>query len=111
MNPGNGIDDDNDGFVDDVHGIDAYNGDSDPMDDHGHGTHTAGTIGAVGNNGAGIAGVNWSVKIMPLKFSAPVAGGNFRRHRVLPVRHHDEGARCQYRATNNSWVAAGTTRR
>ncbi|HQZ82812.1 MAG TPA: S8 family serine peptidase [Pyrinomonadaceae bacterium] len=41
---------------------------SDPMDDNGHGTHCAGIIGAVGNNGIGVAGVNWNVKIMPLKF-------------------------------------------
>ena len=56
--PGNGLDDDGNGYVDDVYGIDAYNGDSDPMDDNNHGTHVAGTIGAVGNNGVGVAGVN-----------------------------------------------------
>ena len=59
---GNGIDDDANGYVDDVYGIDPYNGDSDPMDDHSHGTHTAGTIGAVGNNAIGVAGVNWNVR-------------------------------------------------
>ncbi|HNY28382.1 MAG TPA: S8 family serine peptidase, partial [Candidatus Sumerlaeota bacterium] len=48
--PGNGIDDDGNGYVDDVYGYDAINGDGDPMDDHGHGSHTAGTIGALGNN-------------------------------------------------------------
>src|SRR5207253_9711886 len=47
----NGIDDDNDGYVDDVHGIDTFNHDSAPFDDFGHGSHLAGTIGAVGNNG------------------------------------------------------------
>ncbi|NJL67724.1 MAG: S8 family serine peptidase [Microcoleus sp. SM1_3_4] len=47
---GNGVDDDNNGFVDDVHGYDFVNTDGDPMDDEGHGTHVAGTIGAVGNN-------------------------------------------------------------
>jgi ELWxxDGT repeat protein len=65
---GDGIDNDGNGYVDDVYGIDAYNGDSAPMDDNGHGTHTAGTIGAVGNNGVGVVGVNWNVKIMALKF-------------------------------------------
>lgn len=65
--PGNGIDDDNDGFVDDVHGIDVVNGDGDPWDDNGHGSHVAGIIGAVGNNGIGIAGVAWRVQLMALK--------------------------------------------
>jgi subtilisin family serine protease len=54
----NGVDDDGNGYVDDCHGIDTYNDDSDPMDDHSHGTHTAGTIGAVGNNGIGVVGVS-----------------------------------------------------
>ena len=66
--PGNHVDDDKNGYVDDVVGIDTANNDSDPMDDHGHGTHTAGTIGARGNNGIGVVGVNWNVKILPCKF-------------------------------------------
>jgi subtilisin family serine protease len=66
--PDNGIDDDGNGYVDDVHGYDFINNDNDPMDDNGHGTHCAGVIGAIGNNGIGIAGVAWKVKIMPLKF-------------------------------------------
>jgi thermitase len=64
----NGIDDDRNGYVDDCHGIDVYNNDSDPMDDRGHGTHVAGIIGAVGNNNVGVVGVNWNVKILPCKF-------------------------------------------
>ena len=59
--PNNGIDDDLNGYVDDVYGINAITGSGNPMDDHGHGTHTAGTIGAVGNNGQGVVGVNWNV--------------------------------------------------
>lgn len=66
--PGNGIDDDGNGYVDDVYGIDTANDDSDPWDDNGHGTHVAGIIGAVGNNGRGVVGVNWRISLMALKF-------------------------------------------
>lgn len=64
----NGVDDDNNGYIDDFHGWDFANNDNDPMDDNAHGTHVSGTIGAVGNNGVGVVGVNWRVKILPLKF-------------------------------------------
>ena len=66
--PGNGIDDDHNGYIDDVHGWNFITNTSDPLDDNGHGTHVSGTIGAVGNNGIGVTGVNWQVKIMALKF-------------------------------------------
>ncbi|HEX5876672.1 MAG TPA: S8 family serine peptidase [Pyrinomonadaceae bacterium] len=56
------------GTFDDVHGFNAIDNVSDPMDDNGHGTHCAGIIGAEGENNLGIAGVNWNVRIMPLKF-------------------------------------------
>jgi hypothetical protein len=64
----NGIDDDGDGYVDDVYGISSWNHDSNPMDVDGHGTACAGIIGAVGNNHLGSAGINWSVQMMPLVF-------------------------------------------
>ena len=70
----NGIDDDGNGFVDDYYGYDFFANDSDPMDEHGHGTHTAGTIGAVGNNNLGVTGVNWNVRLMTIKIYD--AGGN-----------------------------------
>ena len=57
----NGIDDDGNGYIDDWRGWDFANNDNNPDDDHGHGTHCAGTIGGVGNNGEGVAGVNWEV--------------------------------------------------
>ena len=63
-----GVDDDGNGYIDDIHGINTFDHMNDPMDDHGHGTHVAGTIGAVGNNGTGVAGVNWNIKIIPCKF-------------------------------------------
>lgn len=65
---GNGIDDDENGIMDDVHGINTVNRSGDPMDDGDHGTHVAGIIGAVGNNGRGITGVAWKVKLMACKF-------------------------------------------
>ena len=70
--PDNGIDDDGNGYVDDIHGINSITGSGDPMDDHYHGTHCAGIIGAVGGNGKGVTGVNWTVKIIGIKF---VSGG------------------------------------
>ncbi|MEG4278409.1 FG-GAP-like repeat-containing protein [Microcoleus sp. MON1_C1] len=66
---GNDIDDDENGYIDDVRGYDFVNNDRDPMDDKGHGTHVAGTIGAVGNNNIGVVGVSQNVSIMPLKFN------------------------------------------
>ncbi|MBE9118074.1 S8 family serine peptidase, partial [Lusitaniella coriacea LEGE 07157] len=65
---GDGIDNDGNGFVDDVYGYDFANNDSNPMDDEGHGTHVAGTIGAVGNNNIGIVGVSPNASLMALKF-------------------------------------------
>jgi subtilisin family serine protease len=64
---GNGIDDDGDGRVDDVHGWDFANGDADPADDNGHGTHVAGIAAARGDNGIGVAGVAWRARIMAVK--------------------------------------------
>ncbi|MGB7925060.1 MAG: S8 family serine peptidase [Pyrinomonadaceae bacterium] len=66
--------DDQLGTVNDLRGFSAVDDLSDPMDDNGHGTHCAGIIGAQGDNGIGIAGVNWKVQIMPLKFIG--AGGS-----------------------------------
>ena len=65
--PGNGRDDDNNGYVDDIFGINALTGGVDPMDDFGHGTFIAGLAGAVGNNTRGMTGVNWACQIMAVK--------------------------------------------
>ncbi len=74
--PANGVDDDHNGFVDDVHGADYVDEDASPMDDAGHGSHVAGIIGAKGNNTAGVAGLNWDSKIMALKFLDADGEGN-----------------------------------
>ena len=70
-----GQDDDGNGYVDDIYGYDFRNNDGDPMDDHYHGTHCAGTVGAVGNNGEGVAGVCWNVRIMAVKFLSSGGSG------------------------------------
>lgn len=72
----NGIDDDGNGFIDDCYGINAINNSGNPTDDNGHGTHVAGTIGAVGNNNRGVAGVNWTASIMACKFLDASGSGN-----------------------------------
>lgn len=86
----------------DVHGYDFYNRNPDPLDDHGHGTHCAGTIGAVGNNNLGIVGVNWEVSIMGIKFLSRTGSGSLA-DAVDAVNYATEkGAHL----TNNSWGAA-----
>jgi subtilisin family serine protease len=62
-----GLDNDGDGYIDDIHGWNFIANDNDVNDDNGHGTMTAGIIGAEGNNGIGIAGINWNVTIVPVK--------------------------------------------
>src|SRR6058998_985794 len=105
---GNGIDDDGNGFVDDCHGFDFANNDPDPMDDNQHGTHVSGTIGAVGNNGIGVAGVNWNVKLMACKFLN--AGGSGSTDGAVSCLNYlammkDRGVNIV--ATNNSWGGGG----
>lgn len=65
---GNGLDDDGNGVIDDVHGYNSARKTGDPLDDGSHGTHVAGTVGAVGNNGQGVVGVAWQANLMGVKF-------------------------------------------
>jgi subtilisin family serine protease len=74
-NPGNGIDDDTNGYIDDVRGWDFAYHDNDPKDELGHGTACAGIAGAVSNNGIGIAGVCWNCKIMPVQVMNKTGSG------------------------------------
>lgn len=73
--PGDGIDNDGNGVIDDVFGYNAITNSGDPMDDQGHGTHCAGTIGASGANGIGLCGVAWKVQLMGSKFLDNEGGG------------------------------------
>jgi len=102
--PGNGIDDDGNGFVDDVHGWDFLNDDNDPADDNSHGTHVSGTIGAVGNNGVGVVGVAWNVSIVPLKFLGATGGGGTAAGAVQAI---DYATRLGVDVMSNSWGGGG----
>ncbi|MEP7211580.1 MAG: S8 family serine peptidase [Acidobacteriota bacterium] len=107
---GNGVDDDNNGFIDDVYGWDFFYNDSNPIDDAGgHGTHTAGTIGAAGNNLLNVVGVNWNVKIMPIKIYSPNGADStsamlvnaYNYIRMMKLRG------VNIRVTNNSYGGCG----
>jgi hypothetical protein len=81
VNPGevsdNGLDDDNNGYIDDLNGWDFVNGDNLPADDNGHGTQTAGVAGAATDNNTGIAGVCWNCTLMPVKVMSSAGVANY----------------------------------
>jgi subtilisin family serine protease len=99
-----GVDDDHNGYVDDCHGIDTFNHDTNPIDDNSHGTHTAGTIGAIGNNGVGVVGVNWDVTIVACKSHA--SNGNGTAASIIECMQYMEIEKAHglnVVATNNSY--------
>ena len=106
---GNGLDDDHNGFVDDIHGWDFIDNDGVPQDGLGHGTHVAGIIGATGNNGIGITGVNWQVSLMVLRVQNDFGIGSTSA--VINALEYATKMRRDYGinvvVTNNSWEAAG----
>lgn len=107
----NGFDDDGNGYRDDLIGWDFVNNDNDPFDDNRHGTHVSGTIGATGGNGVGVAGVNWNVQMVALKFlSASGSGSTGAAARAVDY-FTDAAIRAtsteNFVATNNSWGGGG----
>lgn len=115
--PNNNIDDDHNGLVDDYYGYDfstclRFNAigvcnqtkprDGDPIDDTGHGTHVAGTIGAVGNNNLGVTGVSWNARIMAIKALTPVGG--LTSDLIDAVNY---ATTMNVKLTSNSWGGGG----
>lgn len=105
----NGVDDDGNGLIDDVYGYNFAANTGDPMDDNGHGTHVAGTIAAVGNNGVGVTGINWSGSIMALKFLR--ADGSGTTSDAIRAIHYATMQRVRFgvnvRVINMSWGGGG----
>ncbi len=101
--PGNNIDDDGNGFVDDEHGYDFANNDGDPSDDNGHGTHVAGTVAALGDNSIGVIGVAFGAQIMGLKF-LDANGSGFTSDAIGAI---DYAVTMGAHVLNNSWGGGG----
>ncbi len=97
--PGDGIDNDGNGVIDDVHGYNAFDNNGDPMDGHGHGSHCAGTIGAVGDNGVGVVGVNHKANIMAIK----IFSDEGRTSAAAIIRGIQYASKNGARLTSNSW--------
>lgn len=101
----NGIDDDGNGFIDDTHGWNFYANDRNSDDDHNHGTHCAGTIGAVANNSEGVAGVVWNVSILPVKFLSSGGSGTLE----AAVESINYATLMGVDIMSNSWGGGGFT--
>ena len=100
---GDGIDNDGNGFIDDIHGWDFAFNDADPFDGDGHGTHVAGTIAAQGNNGIGVSGVSWSAEILPIKFLDDTGFGSI----FNAIQAVEYATMMGVDLTNNSWSGGG----
>lgn len=103
LNGKEGVDDDNNGYVDDIHGFNFVTNTGDPMDDHGHGSHCSGTIGAKGNDGKGIVGVAWNVRIMGVKFLDKNGSGSLAN----ALKAIDYATKNGAKIMSNSWGGGG----
>ena len=103
LNGEEGVDDDGNSYVDDIYGYDFANDDADPMDGHSHGTHCAGTIGAVHNNDEGVAGVMANVKIVAVKFLTDSGSGST----ADAIRAIDYATTVGVDLMSNSWGGGG----
>lgn len=97
------VDDDGNGVVDDVHGYNAITGKGNSSDDQGHGSHCAGTIGAKGNDGKGIVGVAWDVKLMSVKFLSASGSGSLEN----ALKSIDYATKMGAKILSNSWGGGG----
>lgn len=100
-----GVDDDGNGYVDDIHGYDFANNDGDPMDGNGHGTHCSGTIAAEHDNGVGIAGVMAHAKIVAVKFLTDQGSGST----ADAVKAVDYATKMNVDLMSNSWGGGGAS--
>lgn len=98
-----GVDDDQNGCIDDIHGCDFANNDGDPMDDHGHGSHVSGTIAAAANNGTDIVGVAWNATLIGVKFLTAQGGGTLEN----AIKSIDYATANQVHIMSNSWGGGG----
>ncbi len=98
-----GIDDDGNGVIDDIHGYNAITNSGNSSDDHGHGSHCAGVIASKGNDGIGIVGVNWDAQIMSVKFLDQNGSGTLE-NAILAI---DYATKMGARILSNSWGGGG----
>lgn len=106
LNGAPGVDDDGNGYIDDIHGMnfsEATKPVANGLDDHGHGSHCSGVIGAKGDDGLGITGINWNVRIMPVKFLSAEGGGTLEGA-ILAI---DYATKMGANILSNSWGGGG----
>ncbi len=97
------VDDDKNGYVDDIHGYNFVAGNGDATDDNGHGSHCSGTIGAKGNDKFGVVGVNWQTSIMAVKFISHDGSGTLEN----AIKAIDYARLNGARIMSNSWGGGG----